>query len=45
MDENGTYRWPGNQPKRPIPHFNLKKLNRILTVIAVIVILASLASE
>ena len=43
MDENGTYHWPGNQPKKPTPKFNLAKLNRILTVIAVIVILTSLA--
>ena len=43
MDENGTYRWPGNQPKKPTPRFDLKKFNRILTIISVIVILVSLA--
>ena len=43
MDENGTYHWSGNQPKKPTPPFDLAKLNRILTVIAVIVIVVSLA--
>ena len=43
MDENGTYHWSGNQPKRPVPQFDFKKLNRILTVISVIVILVGLA--
>lgn len=43
MDENGTYHWSGNQPKKPTPKFDLAKLNRILTIVAVVVILASLA--
>ena len=29
MEENGSYRWPGNQPKKPVPNFDFTKLNRI----------------
>ena len=43
MEENGSYRWPGNQPKKPVPNFDFTKLNRILTIIAVVIVLAALA--
>jgi len=43
MDENGTYRWPGNQPKKPSPSFDFSKLTRIITIIAVVILLAALA--
>ena len=41
MDENGAYRWPGNQPQPPKKP-NFKKLSQTITIIAVIIILASL---
>ena len=43
MDENGTYRWPGNQPKKPKQPINLKKITRAITIASVIVILLALA--
>jgi len=43
MEDNGTYRWPGNQPKKPKRSFDAKKLNRIVTIAAIAVILISLA--
>ena len=43
MDENGTYRWPGNQPKKPAPKLDFSKLTRVVTIIAAAVILLSLA--
>ena len=36
MDENGSYRWPGNQPKKPTPKLNLSKITRVFTIIAVV---------
>ena len=45
MDENGTYRWPGNQPKKPMQKPDFTKLTRIMTIIAVIIILASMAGS
>jgi len=46
MEENGSYRWPGNQPKKPQKpkiSLDLKKINRIITIVAVVIILLSLA--
>ena len=43
MNENGTYHWPGSQPQKPVPKFNPQKFTRILTIIAVVIVLASLA--
>lgn len=43
MDDNGTYHWPGNQPNKPAPKLNIEKLNRILTIIAAVIVLISLA--
>jgi len=43
MEENGSYRWPGNQPKKPKVSIDFKKINQILTILAVAVILVSLA--
>ena len=41
MDENGTYRWPGNQPKPPRKP-NFKKLSQSVTVVAVLIIVLGL---
>ena len=38
MDENGSYRWPGEQPKKPTPKLNLSKITRFFTIIAVALI-------
>ena len=43
MDENGTYSWPGNQPKPPKKKPDFKRAGRTLTLIIVVVILVSLA--
>ena len=43
MEDNGTYRWPGNQPKKPKNTFDLKKLTRTATIAAIVVILVALA--
>ena len=42
MDENGTYRWPGNQPQPPKKNFDFKNLTRIVTVVAVLIVAFSL---
>jgi len=43
MDENGTYRWPGNQPRKPKPTVDMAKITRIITIFAAVIILVSLA--
>jgi len=43
MDENGTYSWPGNQPKPPKKKPDFKRAGRTLTLIIVVVMLAILA--
>ena len=43
MDENGTYSWPGNQPKPPKKKPDFKRAGRTLTLIIVVVMLVSLA--
>ena len=43
MEDNGTYRWSGNQPKKPRANPDFKKLTRIVTIIAAVVVLFSLA--
>ncbi len=39
MEENGTYRWPGNQPPKKKPNFK-KAGNTILIVVAIVVLLS-----
>ena len=43
MEENGTYRWPGNQPTPPKKSPDLKKLTRFITLASILVILVALA--
>jgi len=42
MEENGSYRWPGNNPKPPKKMPDFKKLGRKFTLIAVFVVILSL---
>ena len=43
MEDNGTYRWSGNQPKKPKKAPDFKKVTRAATIVAVVIILISLA--
>ena len=43
MEENGSYRWSGNQPKKPAPKWNLNKITRTFTIIVTVLILLALA--
>ena len=43
MEENGSYRWPGNQPKKPKVNFDLSKFTRTITIIATVITLLFLA--
>ena len=44
MEENGTYNWPGNQPKKPKKTVDFKRAGRTVTVIALFLVLALCAS-
>ncbi|MDD5864174.1 MAG: FtsH protease activity modulator HflK [Firmicutes bacterium] len=43
MDENGTYSWPGNQPQQPKKKPNFKRVGRTILVVALALILLTLA--
>ena len=43
MEDNGTYRWSGNQPQKPKKPLNTQKLTKAATIIAIVIIFAALA--
>ena len=45
MEENGSYRWPGNQPKKPRKSLDLKKTGRTIAIVIAAVILLSAAGS
>ena len=43
MEENGTYSWPGNQPKKPKKTLDFKRAGKTVLVVALALVLLSLA--
>lgn len=39
MEENGTYRWPGNQPQKPKKKRDFKRAGRTALIVAVVLVL------
>lgn len=39
MEENGTYRWPGNQPQKPKKKPDLKRAGRTALIVVVVLVL------
>lgn len=39
MEENGTYRWPGNQPQKPKKKPDLKRAGRTALIVAAVLVL------
>ena len=44
MEENGTYRWPGNNPQPPKKKHNFKKAGRIALTVVIILALIAIGS-
>ena len=45
MEENGTYHWPGNQPKKPKITLDFKKSGRILIAVLLALLVAAAAGN
>ena len=43
MEDNGTYRWPGNQPQKPKKTIDLKKISRTATMVVCMLLAVLLA--